>query len=69
MLRRYKPDFITTHLGDLDHAEHITEPFSTESLSTLEKLDSEVAMLMAEEKKNYPNAVIVIVSDHGFLPV
>lgn len=69
ILRRYKPDFMTTHLGDLDHAEHTTGPFSAESLAALEMLDGKVAMLIAEEKKNDPNATIVIVSDHGFEPV
>jgi len=69
ILRRYRPDLITTHLGDLDHAEHATGPFSAESFHALEALDEKVARLIEEERKNYPDATIVIVSDHGFLPV
>ncbi|SEB54541.1 alkaline phosphatase family protein [Terriglobus roseus] len=69
ILRHYKPNLMTTHLGDLDHAEHTTGPFSQESLAALEYLDGRIALLIAEEKKIDPDAVIVIVSDHGFEPV
>jgi len=69
IMRRYKPDLMTTHLGDLDHAEHATGPFSPESLQALEGLDEKVARLIAEETNNYPDAIVLVVSDHGFLPV
>lgn len=69
ILRHYKPNLMTTHLGDLDHAEHATGPFSRESLAALEYLDGRIAMLVAEEIKIDPEAIIVIVSDHGFEPV
>lgn len=69
MIRRYKPEFMTTHLVDLDHAEHEHGPFSPEANSTLERIDKEVGDIIAEEKRVYPDAYIAIVSDHGFLPV
>jgi predicted AlkP superfamily pyrophosphatase or phosphodiesterase len=69
ILRRYHPGFMTTHLGELDHAEHTTGPFSEESAKAIEMLDGEVAQLISVEKAIDPNAYIVIVSDHGFEPV
>jgi len=69
ILRRYKPGFMTTHLGELDHAEHATGPFSEESNRALEMLDGEVAQLIALERSIDPNAYIVVVSDHGFEPI
>jgi predicted AlkP superfamily pyrophosphatase or phosphodiesterase len=69
ILKRYKPEFMTTHLGELDHAEHVTGPFSETSLQGLEFLDGEVAQLISVEHSIDPEAYIVIVSDHGFEPV
>jgi len=69
ILRRYKPELMTTHIGDLDHAEHATGPFSAESFATMEFLDQQVATLMEVERTIDPDAIIAIVSDHGFEPV
>lgn len=69
MIAKYKPEFMSTHLIDLDHAQHAHGPFSPEALQAIEKLDTEVGELIAAEKKVYPDAIIIIVSDHGFLPV
>lgn len=68
ILRRYRPGFMTTHLGELDHAEHGHGPFSEEADAALEMLDGEVAKLVEIERAIDPNATIVVVSDHGFLP-
>jgi predicted AlkP superfamily pyrophosphatase or phosphodiesterase len=69
ILRRYRPGFMTTHLGELDHAEHTTGPFSRESAEAIEMLDGQVAELVRLERTIDPNAYIVVVSDHGFEPV
>lgn len=69
MIAKFKPEFMSTHLIDLDHAQHAHGPFSSEALEAIEKLDSEVGELVAAEKKVYPDAIVIIVSDHGFLPV
>ncbi|MBS1801368.1 MAG: alkaline phosphatase family protein [Acidobacteria bacterium] len=68
IIRRYKPDFITTHVGDLDHAEHRHGPFSPEANAAMETADAEIAETIAAERANYPDAYIFVVSDHGFLP-
>jgi predicted AlkP superfamily pyrophosphatase or phosphodiesterase len=69
ILREHKPNFMTVHLGDLDHMQHETGVFSSEDLRTLETLDGQVKTLMDAEFAIDPNAVIVVVSDHGFVNV
>lgn len=66
ILRAKKPGFITIHLAALDHAEHLTGPFSAHSDETLEALDKMVGDIQSAALANDPDAVIVIVSDHGF---
>lgn len=67
ILRTQKPGFMTIHLAALDHAEHETSPFSPHSNETLEALDTMVGEIESAALKNDPAAVIVIVSDHGFV--
>ncbi len=69
ILRRYKPAFMTLHLSSLDEAQHQHAPFSTEADQTLEAIDGMVERLAREEFANDPNAVLVIVSDHGFMNI
>jgi predicted AlkP superfamily pyrophosphatase or phosphodiesterase len=69
ILSRRKPGFMTVHLAALDHLEHLTGPFSKESDETLEATDDMVGALVQAALANDPATVIVIVSDHGFLPV
>ena len=67
ILRTKKPGFMTIHLAALDHAEHLTAPFSAHSNETLEALDKMVGEIQSAALANDPDAVIVIVSDHGFV--
>jgi predicted AlkP superfamily pyrophosphatase or phosphodiesterase len=69
ILSHQKPGFMTLHLAALDHLEHETGPFSKESNETVEATDEMVAQLMKAALTNDPSTAIVIVSDHGFLPV
>jgi predicted AlkP superfamily pyrophosphatase or phosphodiesterase len=69
ILRRYKPEFMTLHLSSLDHAQHEHGPFSAEACADLEALDGMVARLAHQEFVNNPSAVVVIVSDHGFMNI
>jgi predicted AlkP superfamily pyrophosphatase or phosphodiesterase len=57
---------MTIHLSSLDEAEHLHGPFSAEADKDLEQLDGMVGRLRQQELANYPDAVVVIVSDHGF---
>jgi predicted AlkP superfamily pyrophosphatase or phosphodiesterase len=67
ILRRYKPAFMTIHLSSLDESEHMHGPFSPEADQDLEALDGMVASLARQALANDPNAVLIVVSDHGFL--
>jgi predicted AlkP superfamily pyrophosphatase or phosphodiesterase len=69
ILRRFKPAFMTIHLSSLDDAQHAHAPFSPEADQTLESIDGMVARLAAAAVANDPAAVLVVVSDHGFMNV
>ncbi len=69
ILRRYKPAFMALHLSSLDDAQHAHGVFSPEADSTLEAIDAMVARLARQEFANSPQAVLVIVSDHGFMNI
>ena len=69
ILKQHKPEFMTIHLSSLDEEEHLHGPFSDEANADLEKIDAMVARLISQEMTNNPDAVIVIVSDHGFVHV
>jgi predicted AlkP superfamily pyrophosphatase or phosphodiesterase len=69
ILEQHRPEFMTIHLCSLDEEEHMHGPFSPEANADLEGIDGMLARLSAQELRNYPNAVIIIVSDHGFAKV
>jgi len=66
ILKENRPDFMTIHLAALDHLEHLTAPFSKESNETLEEIDGMVGEIETAMRATHPEAVICIVSDHGF---
>lgn len=59
--------FVTLHLASLDHEEHLHSPFSPQACQTLAELDKQVASLEKAAIAAYPDAVIAVVSDHGFV--
>jgi predicted AlkP superfamily pyrophosphatase or phosphodiesterase len=69
ILRRFKPGFMTLHLSSLDDAQHAHGPFSPEACADLEAIDGMIARLAHQEFANNPSAVVVIVSDHGFMNI
>jgi hypothetical protein len=69
ILREHKPYFMTLHLADLDEAQHQNGPDSAEAFAALAKIDKLVQRIVTDERAIYPDADIVIVSDHGFFPV
>jgi predicted AlkP superfamily pyrophosphatase or phosphodiesterase len=69
ILRRLKPGFMTLHLSSLDETQHAHGPFSAEACADLEALDGMVARLTKAAKAADPTAVVVVVSDHGFMTI
>jgi predicted AlkP superfamily pyrophosphatase or phosphodiesterase len=69
ILRLHKPGFMTLHLSALDESQHEHGPFSAEADATLEAIDGMVARLAKQEFANDPHAVLIVVSDHGFMNI
>jgi len=69
ILRTQKPRFMTIHLSSLDEEQHLHRPFSAEANQDLEMIDGQLAQLFAAARANDPDAVELVVSDHGFAPV
>ncbi len=69
ILRKQKPAFMTIHLSSLDEVEHDHGPFSLEAIQDLEAIDAMVSELAATARANDPSTVVLIVSDHGFVPI
>jgi predicted AlkP superfamily pyrophosphatase or phosphodiesterase len=69
ILRTHKPKFMTIHLSSLDEEQHLHRPFSTEANQDLEVIDGQLAQLFAASRANDPDAIALVVSDHGFVPI
>jgi predicted AlkP superfamily pyrophosphatase or phosphodiesterase len=63
-----RPAFTTIYLTALDHEQHATGPFSPESITTLERIDTALGGVLDSIKRTYgESAVVCVVSDHGFV--
>ncbi len=62
-----KPRFMTLHLGSLDYEEHEHGPFSAAANQDLEGIDGMLGRLIAASRMSDPAAIVVVVSDHGFV--
>jgi predicted AlkP superfamily pyrophosphatase or phosphodiesterase len=69
ILRLHKPGFMTLHLSSLDETQHAHGPFSAEADATLEAIDGMVERLAKQQFANDPKAVVIVVSDHGFMNI
>jgi predicted AlkP superfamily pyrophosphatase or phosphodiesterase len=67
ILVKRKPRFMTLHLGSLDYQEHEHGPFSAAANQDLEGIDGMLGRLIAASRMSDPKAIIVVVSDHGFV--
>lgn len=68
LIAAHKPNFLTVYLTALDHEQHEKGPDTLAAKAVLEKIDAIVGDLVAAERKAHPDAVIALVSDHGFEP-
>jgi hypothetical protein len=58
---------VTLHLSSLDEEEHMHSPFSPQACQALVELDKQVGLVEKAAIAAYPDAVIAVVSDHGFV--
>jgi predicted AlkP superfamily pyrophosphatase or phosphodiesterase len=63
------PAFFTLHLSSLDHMQHLHGPGSPQAHEALARIDAAVGELLAAARREQPDLVVAIVSDHGFAPV
>ncbi len=66
LITDHKPGFETVYLTALDHNQHVFGPDTPQAHAALERIDTVVGKLIAAELEVHPDAVIAIVSDHGF---
>ena len=71
IIRTYKPNFLMLHIFDNDSASHENGPESPEAAAALEQNDAQVRMVLdAVDAAGLTDRTdVVIVSDHGFLPL
>jgi predicted AlkP superfamily pyrophosphatase or phosphodiesterase len=66
LIAAHKPDFATVYLTALDHQQHVSGPDTQEARAVLERIDAIIGKLVAAEQAAHPDAVVAVVSDHGF---
>ncbi|MDQ6633219.1 MAG: alkaline phosphatase family protein, partial [Gemmatimonadota bacterium] len=67
MIESRHPALMLAYFTALDHEQHGSGPFSRASLATLERIDAIIGLLAGAADRAYGgDAVIAIVSDHGF---
>lgn len=66
--QRYQPDLLLVHFVHYDHLAHRYGPLAPEALVALERMDEEVARFR-EAAPAGDQVTLVVLSDHGFLPV
>ena len=69
LIRRHRPGFATVYLTALDHQQHQDGPDTPSAHAVLERIDTAVGLIIRAERAAHPDAVIAVVSDHGFAPV
>lgn len=67
MIERRRPRLMLAYFTALDHEQHQSGPFSTAAGATLERIDAIVGTIIVAARRAYKgDAMIAIVSDHGF---
>lgn len=71
LLAREKPELLMVHVTDVDHAQHVFGPWSSEALAAIEHADGQLGALLTtlEDAQLKAKTALVVVSDHGFQSV
>lgn len=71
VLATRKPHLLAVHFVDHDFAQHDFGPDSAQARAALERVDAELGRLLAalDELGLSERTLVVVVSDHGFVPV
>ena len=66
LIEAHKPALLTAYFTALDHEQHAQGPGTPQAHAVLERIDAIVGRVAAAELVAHPDAVIAVVSDHGF---
>jgi Type I phosphodiesterase / nucleotide pyrophosphatase len=66
--RAYGPDLLMVHFLDYDQTAHSSGPTSPGALQAIELVDAEIGRVR-DVVASDPNASLMVISDHGFVPV
>jgi predicted AlkP superfamily pyrophosphatase or phosphodiesterase len=70
VLKKHRPNLALLHLVEVDHVEHATGPRSTEAYGAVHFEDQRIGEIRAALEETFPGrATVLIVSDHGFIPI
>ncbi len=66
VIENKKPRFHTAYFSVLDEVQHATGPYTREAYETIEAIDAMIGKVWQAAIKANKNAVVCVVSDHGF---
>jgi predicted AlkP superfamily pyrophosphatase or phosphodiesterase len=71
MIETARPHLMLLHMFEVDHEQHYSGLGSRRALDAIENADRQIARVIAAAKKAgiWERTLLVVVSDHGFLPV
>ena len=66
IIRQKRPRLLLAHFVATDHFQHQDGPFAPSAVAALEAIDGLIGQVVAAMRREYPDAGVCIVSDHGF---
>jgi predicted AlkP superfamily pyrophosphatase or phosphodiesterase len=66
LIRQKRPRLLLAHFVATDHAQHLHGPFTPDVHAALEEIDTMVGQVADAMHREYPQAAVCVVSDHGF---
>jgi len=71
LIEHERPALVLLHVFDVDSRQHSFGPRSPEAFAVIETADAQVARLIAAAKQagTWARTTLMVVSDHGFLPI
>lgn len=66
IIEHKKPRFHTAYFSVLDEVQHANGPYTKDAYETIEAIDAMIGKLWQAATKANQNAVVCVVSDHGF---
>lgn len=71
LIERERPALLLLHIFDVDSRQHGFGPRSPDALATIEAADAQLARVIAAAKQagTWARTTLIVVSDHGFMPI